>query len=81
MRRHRSTGLLVVLLTAGAFIGSVLGELFTGYLPFLVLGHTVGLTPATLNLGVVQITFGLHLHLTVAGAIGLILGYVLYRLL
>jgi uncharacterized membrane protein len=79
VRRYRSTGLLVVLLLAGAFIGGVLGKLFVDYLPFLALSQTVGLTPTTINLSVVEITFGLGLHFSVAGAIGLLLGYLLYR--
>ncbi|HHT71238.1 MAG TPA: DUF4321 domain-containing protein [Firmicutes bacterium] len=81
VRRYRSTGLLVVLLLAGALVGGALGQLFSDYLPFLALGQTVGLAPTTLNLSVVEITFGLSLHFTVAGAIGLLLGYLLYRLL
>ncbi|HKM39444.1 MAG TPA: DUF4321 domain-containing protein [bacterium] len=81
MRRYRSSGLLIVLLVVGAFLGGVLGQFFKEYLPFLVLGQTVGLSPFTLNLGILQITFGLSLHLTVAGAMGLIVGYLLYRLL
>lgn len=79
VRRYRSTSLLVVLLLAGAFIGGALGQLFVNYLPFLVLGQTVGFTPTTVNLSVIEITLGLSLHFTVAGAIGLLLGYLLYR--
>ncbi|NLG85828.1 MAG: DUF4321 domain-containing protein [Firmicutes bacterium] len=79
MRRYRSTGLLIVSLLAGALIGGLLGQLFATYLPFLALGQTVGFTPITFNLGVLELTLGFGLHFTVAGAIGLLLGYLLYR--
>ncbi|MDK2784329.1 MAG: hypothetical protein PWQ41_654 [Bacillota bacterium] len=79
VRRYRSTGLLVVLLVAGAFIGGALGALFAQYLPFLALGETVGFTPTTLNLSVLKLTVGLSLRITVAGVLGILFGYFLYR--
>jgi hypothetical protein len=69
----------VVLLVAGALIGGALGQVFTRYLPFLALGETVGFSPTTLNLSVLQLTIGLSLRITVAGVIGILLGYLLYR--
>ncbi|MDI3538031.1 MAG: hypothetical protein PWP12_463 [Bacillota bacterium] len=79
VRRYRSTGLLVVLLIAGALIGGALEPLFATYLPFLSLGETVGFTPTTLNLSVLKLTVGLSLRINVAGVIGILLGYLLYR--
>lgn len=79
VRRYRSTGLLVVLLIAGALIGGALGPLFAQYLPFLALGETVGFTPTTLNLSVLKLTVGLSLRINVAGVIGILFGYLLYR--
>ncbi|HHY92925.1 MAG TPA: DUF4321 domain-containing protein [Firmicutes bacterium] len=79
MRRNRSTGLLVVLLVTGALVGGALGQVFTKYLPFLALGETVGFSPTTLNLSVLQFTLGISLRVTIAGIIGLLLGYLLYR--
>jgi hypothetical protein len=79
VRRNRSTGLLTIMLLAGALIGGVLGQIFADYLPFLVLGQTVGFTPTTVNLGVLELTLGFGLQFTVAGALGLLLSYLLYR--
>ncbi|NLY50694.1 MAG: DUF4321 domain-containing protein [Firmicutes bacterium] len=79
MRRYRSTGLLVTMLLTGALIGGALGRLFAEYLPFLVLGETVGFSPTTINISILQFTIGFVLNITVAGVIGLLLGYLLYR--
>lgn len=79
MRKYHSTGVLGILLLAGALAGGALGQVFAKYLPFLALGETVGFTPTTLNISILQFTIGFSLRLSVAGVIGLLLGYILYR--
>ena len=78
-RNNRSIAFLVIALLVGALIGGVIGQLFAKYLPFLVLGQKVGFSPTTINLGVFEFTLGIGLQFTVAGAIGLLAGYLLYQ--
>ncbi|HHW27619.1 MAG TPA: DUF4321 domain-containing protein [Firmicutes bacterium] len=74
MRRQTRTWLLVVALTAGAIVGSVIGEALRDAVPVLSKGFTVGLEPPlVLDLNVLSFSFGFQLHLNLAGAIVVLL--------
>ncbi|SHJ89983.1 protein of unknown function [Geosporobacter subterraneus DSM 17957] len=70
--------LLVILLTVGAVVGGVLGEVFRQTVPILNYGKSVGLQPFTLDLSIIKLTFGFMLHLNLAGVIGLILAIFIF---
>ncbi|AOT72749.1 DUF4321 domain-containing protein [Geosporobacter ferrireducens] len=70
--------ILIVLLTVGAVIGGVLGEVFKQTVPILNYGKSVGLQPFTLDLSVIKLTFGFMLHLNLAGVIGLIIALFIF---
>jgi hypothetical protein len=70
--------LLIVLVLIGYIFGNLIGGLFPG--TFLDFGGVFGLTsPVELNLGLIQLTFGLTFNITIAGVFGMILAFVIYR--
>lgn len=70
MKKQTRLLVLVVALTAGAIVGSILGVALENVAPVLAKGFTVGLQPPlTLDLNVITLTFGFTLHLNLMGAI------------
>lgn len=79
---YRSTGntwVLVLLMLAGGLAGSALGNALAPWLPWLKSSTLVGLQPSTLDLHFFSLTFGFTIALNPLTALGLILGYFLYR--
>lgn len=78
-----SWALFLLILTGivlGGFIGSLTSEIPA--LSWLGYGQSFGLSdPIVLNLGILVLTFGLTIHISIASIIGMILAIVLYRLL
>ncbi|MBQ5589515.1 MAG: DUF4321 domain-containing protein [Anaerotignum sp.] len=73
---------LVLLMLAGVvlggFIGSALGDISA--LSWLNYGSNFGLSsPIVLDLGVLTLQFGLTIRFTIAGIIGIILAFFIYR--
>ncbi len=77
-RVSKGTGILFLLLIIGSILGTLLGELLSGFLPFLTYGHSIGLSPTTINLVSVTITFGLMLKLNIASIIGFFFALFIY---
>lgn len=83
LNRNKNTWALFLLLLAGVVIGGFLGSLVEGltYLNWLNYGQSFGFeNPIVLNLGVLVITFGLNIKITIAGIIGVILAISIYRI-
>jgi len=88
MAAGRGLGLILLVVVAGLVVGSLLGELLGGLFPagrvqdLIVRGPSIGLTPpATLDLRLLTITFGLSLKVNLVGVIGiLIAAFTLRRL-
>lgn len=70
---------LLVLILVGAILGSLIGKALGGTFPVLKYGESIGVDPFVVDLGVVVITFGFKLALNLAGIIGIILAFLLYR--
>lgn len=70
--------ILIVMLTVGAVIGGVIGEVFKQTMPILNYGKSVGLQPFTLDLSIIKLTFGFMLHLNLAGVIGLVIALFIF---
>lgn len=73
---------LLLLMLAGIVVGGFIGTLTQniGALSWLNYGQSFGLdSPIVLNLGILIITFGLNIKITIASIIGLILAGVIYR--
>lgn len=71
----------VLIIMVGAMLGSLIGRITAGisFLRWLSFGDSFGLTPATLDLGLIELTFGFHLEITIATILGLILAIVFCR--
>lgn len=76
---QRSFWLLFLLLLIGAMVGDALGVLLIPVLPILKNTTSVGLAPTTVDLHFIRITLGFTLTLGPLTALGLLLGYFLYR--
>lgn len=75
---------LFLLLLAGIVIGGLIGNWAAGVsgLSWLAYGQTFGLTsPIVLDLGIVVLTFGLSIKITVAGILGILIAILIYRLI
>ena len=78
----KSPWVLLILLLAGIVLGGFIGTLTQNSpaLSWLNYGQSFGLdSPIVLNLGILIITFGLSIKITIASIIGLILAAIIYR--
>ena len=84
MKKSRSTTALLILLLCGVVLGGFIGTLASGIgaLSWLDYGQTFGLTnPLMLDLGVMSITFGLTIRISIASSLGVVIAILIYRLL
>ena len=75
---------LFLLLLAGIVLGGFIGELTKGIagLGWLGYGQNFGIAnPIVVNLGILVITFGLSIKITIASIIGVLIAIFIYRLL
>lgn len=73
---------LFLLILAGIVLGSFIATLTAGIpgLSWLSYGQTFGFeNPIVLNLGILVITFGLTIKITIAGIIGIIIAAIIYH--
>jgi uncharacterized protein DUF4321 len=80
MAAGRGLGLILLVVVAGLVVGSLLGELLGSLFPagrihdLIVRGPSIGLTPpATLDLRLLTITFGVSLKVNLVGVIGIVI--------
>lgn len=75
---------LFILLLAGVVLGGFIGSLTAGVpgLSWLNYGQSFGLqNPIVLDLGILIITFGLSIKITIASIIGVLVAIIIYRLI
>lgn len=75
---------LLLMILAGVVLGGFIGQLASkvSFLSWLNYGQTFGLSnPLVLDLGILVITFGLTIKITIAGILGIVLAIVIYRFL
>ena len=75
---------LLLLVLAGIVLGGFIGELTSNvsFLSWLNYGQSFGLSdPLVHNLGILVLTFGLKIKITIAGIIGILIAILIYRLL
>ena len=78
MRKNTWTCFLLIL--AGIVIGGFIGSLFPS--TWLNYGQSFGLSqPMILDLGILSITFGLSIKITIASILGIALAIIIYRLI
>lgn len=82
MRGAKNGWTLLLLVLAGVVLGGFIGSLAAGVpgLDWLNYGQAFGLeNPIVLSMGLVVLTFGLTIRITIAGIIGIILAILIYR--
>lgn len=82
--RSKSSWTLLLLLLSGIVLGGFIGEMAAAVPGFgwLNYGEAFGLNnPLVLNFGILVITFGLTIRITMASIIGVIIAILVYRLL
>lgn len=75
---------MFLLILAGIVLGGFIGMLAEGVsaLSWLGYGQSFGLEePVALNLGILVISFGLSIKITIASIIGVVLAIIIYRFL
>lgn len=80
----KNAWILLILMLAGIVVGGFIGSLASGVngLSWLNYGQAFGLdNPLVLNLGILVITFGLTIKITIASIIGMIIAGLVYRFL
>lgn len=78
MRKNNWACFLLVL--AGIVIGGFIGNLFPS--TWLNYGQSFGLSsPLVLDLGILSVTFGLSIKITIASIIGIASAIIIYRLI
>jgi hypothetical protein len=80
----KNSWVLLIFVLVGLVIGGFIGMLTqnVGALSWLNYGQTFGLdAPIILNLGILVITFGLNIKITICSIIGMIIAIIIYRFL
>ncbi len=82
--KSKNAWALFLLVLTGIVLGGFIGSLAEGvsFLSWLNYGQNFGLdNPIVLNLGILVITFGLNIKITMASIIGVIIAIIVYRCL
>ena len=82
--KNKNSWVLLLMLLAGTVLVGFIGELTSGIagLSWLNFGQSFGLNdPMVLNFGILVITFGLSIRITMASIIGVILAIIAYHFL
>ena len=76
--------ILLIMLLAGIVLGGFMGQLANGisWLSWLNFGQSFGLeSPIVIDLGILVLTFGLSIKITMASIIGVAIALLIYRFL
>ena len=79
---NRNFWILLILLMSGIVLGGFIGMLTANVsgLSWLNYGQSFGLeSPVVLNLGLLVLTFGLNIQISIASIIGVVLAIIVYR--
>lgn len=80
--RSKNSWVLLLMVLSGIVLGGFIGEMTSGisFLSWLNFGQSFGLNdPIVLNMGILVITFGLSIRITMASIIGVIIAIFTYH--
>ncbi len=80
--REKNIWILLIFILSGIVVGGLLGNLAgqVDFLWWLSYGETFGLSePITLDLQVIQLTFGLMFEINISSIIGMVLAIFIYK--
>lgn len=84
MSKGKNFWILLLLLMAGIVLGGFIGSMASNisWLSWLNFGESFGLdSPVVLDFGILVITFGLTIKITMASIIGVIIAIITYRMI
>ncbi|MFR5601473.1 MAG: DUF4321 domain-containing protein [Lachnospiraceae bacterium] len=84
MRKNKNFWVLLLLMLTGIVLGGFIGSLASdvSWLSWMNFGQSFGLdSPLVLNFGILVITFGLSIKITMASIIGMLLALLVWRYL
>jgi hypothetical protein len=84
LKSAKNAWALALLILCGIVLGGFIGMLAEGvsFLSFLNYGQTFGLSsPVVLDLGVLTLTFGLTIRISIASILGVLIAVILYKLI
>lgn len=84
MSKGKNFWILLLLLLAGIVLGGFIGNMASGisWLSWLNFGESFGLnSPIVLDFGILVITFGLSIKITMASIIGVVIAIITYRMI
>ena len=76
--------ILLIMLLAGIVLGGFMGQLANGisWLSWLNFGQSFGIdSPLVINFGILVITLGLTIKITMASIIGIAIALIIYRMI
>lgn len=79
---YKNFWILLIMLLAGIVLGGFMGQLaeWISWLNWLNFGQSFGLdSPLVINFGILVITFGLTIKITMASIIGVAVALIIYR--
>lgn len=82
--KYKNCWVLLLLMLAGVVLGGFVGNIAQGitWLSWLNTGQSFGFdSPLTINLGILVITFGINIKITMGGILGVVAAIVAYRLI
>ena len=82
--RRKIFWILLIMLLAGIVLGGFMGQLANGisWLSWLNFGQSFGLdSPLVINFGILVITLGLTIKITMASIIGIAIALIIYRMI
>ena len=78
IRMRKNNWACFLLILAGIVIGGFIGSLFPS--TWLNYGQSFGLSsPLVLDLGILSVTFGLSINITIASILGIAVAIIIYR--
>jgi hypothetical protein len=75
MKRSGAVTFLIVL--AGGIIGAIVGHVLNDTIPILDKGLKVGTDQLSLNLYLIDVSFSIHVNVTICAIIGLLLAFLI----
>ena len=81
---YKNFWILLIMLLAGIVLGGFMGQLANGisWLSWLNFGQSFGLdSPLVINFGILVITLGLTIKITMASIIGIAIALIIYRMI
>lgn len=82
--KYKNCWVLLLLMLAGVVLGGFVGNMTEGisWLSWLNFGQSFGFdAPLVINLGILVITFGINIKITMASIIGIVVALITYRLI